>query len=86
MNKHYDALVRLQASGATCKDDAQMQRQQLQACAGYCRSNMIRRVFIGPWRLKKELLQCYIDCTRTDLTLNNYVVRSKLRSKFPSGN
>ena len=74
LNQHYKDLTNLQANVATESKADEVQRRaadhhvlRLVHCVAY-------RV---PGRLKKQALQIFIQCTKTDLSLNNWVTRAK---------
>ena len=73
MNLDYKDLVRLQASAATADDPNDIARPDPAASVSHA---SLVEMFVH-CRLKKEAMQIFIRCTKTDLALNNYVVRSK---------
>ena len=82
LNQHYKDLTGLQASVATESKESELQRQvdehrflQLVYCAS-C------RICSSVGRLKKEALKIFIDCTKTDLSLNNWVTRAKILNRI----
>ena len=73
MNDCYKKLTDIQANAATTDNEKELARRFGEGWLRVCYS-----LEICCPRLKKESLETYILCTKADLALNNYVVRSRI--------
>ena len=78
LSKNYDDLVKLQASHATYTDESHLGRPG--AWVTFDKPvfhNLICVPLDVAGRIDKEILQVFVETTKADLALNNYVIRAK---------